>query len=267
MPARNCSRSPGVAAATTCSSTPGGQGRSFPPRASRPQCLHPSGPGPLRHTPNNVIQGQGKSQRTAPGSASRAKMSRASTAPGSRPLPPTLDSMEPGGKRGVVAACACCCAPPPLPPPFPPPPPGPLPFAPWPRPFADAASAPPACWPCRPCCPSSGGGGGGTPSCSAGSGLSCAWRAPLSSGWRGPVRGVAHPGAGVGVPPGLSAWRPRPWYAPRASASARAASTAARIIMSDCLATARSSVMIARTMAPRSSRGAPARVRLRTAAR
>eukprot|EP00965_Chrysotila_dentata_P098184 3246502-Pleurochrysis_carterae.AAC.1 len=36
--------------------------------------------------------------------------------------------------------------------------------------------------------------------------------------------------------------------------------------MSDCLATARSSVMIARTMAPSSSRGAPARVRLRTAA-
>eukprot|EP00965_Chrysotila_dentata_P150901 4986450-Pleurochrysis_carterae.AAC.1 len=36
--------------------------------------------------------------------------------------------------------------------------------------------------------------------------------------------------------------------------------------MSDCLATARSSVMIVRTMAPRSSRGASARVRLRTAA-
>eukprot|EP00965_Chrysotila_dentata_P108967 3600053-Pleurochrysis_carterae.AAC.1 len=59
-PSASSAGGPGVAAATTCSSTPAGQGRSFPPRASRPQCLHPSGLGPLRHVPNRVIHGQGK---------------------------------------------------------------------------------------------------------------------------------------------------------------------------------------------------------------
>eukprot|EP00965_Chrysotila_dentata_P091896 3033314-Pleurochrysis_carterae.AAC.1 len=113
MPARNCSRSPGVAAATTCSSIPAGQGRSLPPCASRPQCLQPSGPGPLRHAPKSVSQGQGKSLRTASGSASRARMSRASTAPGSLPLPPTLDSIEPGGSVALRPSSSAAAPPPP----------------------------------------------------------------------------------------------------------------------------------------------------------
>eukprot|EP00965_Chrysotila_dentata_P115821 3828511-Pleurochrysis_carterae.AAC.4 len=193
-------------------------------------------------------------------------MSRASTVPGSRPLPPTRDRMDPGGKRGAVVAPGCC-APPPLPLPFRSPPTGPLPFAPCPR-APTCAASPTACWPRSPCVPSGGGGGGGTPSWIAGSGLIGVGRPSRPNGWCRPVKGVVRPGAGVSVAPptGLSPWRPSPWYAPRAAASARAASTAAGIIMSDCLATARSSLRTVRTIAPRSSRGAPARVRLRTAA-